>query len=73
MKPAKVLISIVLGVVVVTLAWGLLTSALGLIIGLIKSLVGLAIGVAIIGGLGWLILRLLGRKSLGSNKTSYLP
>lgn len=73
MKVAKVLLALVLGIVVVSLAWGLLSSALGLIIGLIKSLVGLAIGVAIIGGLGWLILRLLGRKPLGSNKTSSLP
>ncbi|MCH7945455.1 MAG: hypothetical protein IIC73_05490 [Armatimonadetes bacterium] len=73
MKVAKVLATLVLGIVVVWLAWGLVSWAFVFIVGAIKTVVGLAIGVAIIGGLGWLILRILGRKSLSSNKTSSLP
>ena len=73
MKVAKVLIALVLGIVVVWLAWTLVSSAFSFIIGLIQGLFGLLFGVAVIGGLGWLILRLLGRKPLGSNKHSSLP
>ena len=73
MKPAKVLIAIVLGVVTVALAWKLLVGLFGALYTLITSLLGLALGVAIIGGLGWVILRLLGRKPLGNKKTSSLP
>ncbi len=73
MQVAKVVIAIVLGIIVLTLAWGLVTAAIGLVIGLIKSIVGLAIGVAIIGGLGWVILRILGRKPLAGSKYESLP
>jgi hypothetical protein len=73
MKVAKVLIAIVIGIIAVTLAWGVLTAAIGMVIGLIKSIIGLAIGVAIIGGLGWVILRLVGKKPLGGNKYESLP
>ena len=73
MKPAKVLIAIVLGVVTVALAWKLLVGLFGVIYTFITTLFALALGVAVIGGLGWLILRLLGRKPLGNKKTSYLP
>ena len=73
MKPAKVLIAIVLGVVTVALAWKLLVTLFGVIYGFIISLLGLALGIAVIGGLGWVILRLLGHKSSGSNKHSSLP
>lgn len=73
MKPAKVLIAIVLGIVVVALAWKVLLGLFGAIYSFITGLLALALGVAVIGGLGWVILRLLGRKPLGSNKTSSLP
>jgi hypothetical protein len=73
MKVAKVIVAIVLGIIVLSLAWGLLTAAFGVLITLIKSVVGLAIGVAIIGGLGWVILRLLGKKSITGGKYESLP
>lgn len=73
MKVAKVIVAIVLGIIVLSLAWGLLTAAFGILIGLIKSIVGLAIGVVVIGGLGWVILRLLGKKSLTGGKYESLP
>lgn len=73
MKPVKVLIAIVLGVITVVLAWKLLVTLFGVIYGFITTLLGLALGIAVIGGLGWVILRLLGHKSIGSNKHSSLP
>ncbi len=73
MKVAKVLVAIVLGVLVVIFAWGVLVSALGLVMGFLRGIVGLAFGVAVIGGLGWVILRLLGKKSLTGNKYETLP
>jgi hypothetical protein len=73
MKVAKVIVAIVLGIIVLSLAWGLLTAVFGVLIGLIKSIIGLALGVAIIGGLGWVILRLLGKKSLTGGKYESLP
>jgi hypothetical protein len=73
MKAAKVIIAIVLGIIAVAFAWNLLTGLISMIYGLITGLFALAIGVVIIGGLGWAILRLLGRKSLGGNKYEPLP
>lgn len=73
MKAAKLLVAIVLGVIVLILAWGLVTTVLSMVIGLIQSLVGLAIGVAIIGGLGWVILRLIGRRPLTGSHHESLP
>lgn len=73
MKVAKVVVAIVLGIIALMFAWGLVTSALGMIINVIRSIFGLAIGVAIIGGLGWVILRLIGKKSLTGNKYESLP
>ena len=73
MKVAKVIIAIVLGIIAISLAWNVLTGLFSVIYGLLTGLVGLAIGVAIIGGLGWVILRLLGKKSLTGNKYETLP
>lgn len=73
MKAAKFAVALVLGVIVLIMAWGLVTAALGMVIGLIKSIVGLAIGVAIIGGLGWVILRLVGRRPLTGSHHESLP
>lgn len=73
MKVAKVVLAIVLGIIVLSLAWGLVTAAIGLLVKVISGIVGLAIGVAIIGGLGWVILRLIGRKPLTGNKYESLP
>jgi hypothetical protein len=73
MKAAKLILAIVLGIVALMFAWGLVTAALSMVIGLIKSIVGLAIGVAIIGGLGWVILRLIGRRPLTGSHHESLP
>ena len=73
MKPVKVLIAIVLGVVTIAFAWNILVGLFGVIYSFITGLLGLLLGIAIIGGLGWVILRLLGHKSIGSNKHSSLP
>jgi hypothetical protein len=73
MQVAKVLAALVLGIIVLMLAWGLVSTAIGMVLGLIKSIFGLAIGVAIIGGLGWVIIRLIGRKPLTGSKTESLP
>ena len=73
MKAAKLILAIVLGIVVLMFAWGLVTAALSMVLGLIKSIIGLAIGVAIIGGLGWVILRLIGRRPLTGSHHESLP
>ena len=73
MKVAKVVVAIILTIIAVSMAWWLLTSVFGLLFGLIKSIIGLAFGVAVIGGLGWVILRLIGRKSLSGDKYESLP
>ena len=73
MKPAKVLLATVLGIVAVILAVKLLSGLFGFLVSLITGLVGLAIGVAVIGGLGWVVLRLLGKKSITSGKHRSLP
>ena len=73
MKPAKVILATVLGIVAVILAVKLLSGLFGFLVSLITGLVGLAIGVAVIGGLGWVVLRLLGKKSITSGKHRSLP
>jgi hypothetical protein len=73
MKVAKVIVAIVLGIIAISLAWKVLTGLFAVIYGLLTGLLGLAIGVVIIGGLGWVILRLLGKKSLTGGKYESLP
>lgn len=73
MKVVRVLLAVVLIVLAVVLAFRVLSSAIGIVLNLIFSLFGLVVAVAVIGGLGWAILRLLGRKPLGGGKTQILP
>jgi hypothetical protein len=73
MKAAKVILAIIAGIIVLSLAWGLVSAAIGLVVELIRGIFGLMIGVAIIGGLGWVILRLIGRKPLAGSRHESLP
>lgn len=73
MKPAKVILAIVLGTVAIFVVWGVLSTAIVWIVGVIKGIFALALGIAVIGGLGWLILRLIGKKSITSGKHRSLP
>ncbi len=73
MKVVKVLLATVLGVIAVVMAWNLVTGIIGTLMSLVTTIFWIAISVAVIGGLGWAIMRLLGRKSLTGSKTQFLP
>ena len=73
MKAAKLVLAIVLGIFVLFLAFGLVSAAIGVVVNLIRGIVGLVFGVAVIGGLGWLILRIIGRKPLTGSHHESLP
>ena len=62
MKAGKIILALVLGVVAI----GFALKALGLLLHLIWPL-------AVVGGLAYVIFRLVGKKSIGSNKHEYLP
>ena len=49
------------------------SAAIGVVVNLIRGIVGLVFGVAVIGGLGWLILRIIGRKPLTGSHHESLP
>lgn len=73
MKVGKILLAIVLGIIALSIAWGLVTTVIGFLMGFLKTMLSLAIAVVVIGGLGWAILRLIGRKPLGSHNSEPLP
>lgn len=73
MKVGRVILAAILGVVVVVIAWRAVTGIMGLLMTLLSGLVGIAIAALVIGGLGWAILRLLGRKSLTGGNSQFLP
>ena len=62
MKAVKIILALVLGIIAIRYAFVVVHNILGLIIPL-----------AIVGGLAYVIFRLVGRKSIGANKHEYLP
>jgi hypothetical protein len=73
MKAAKFFVAIILGIFALFLCWWLVSAALAVVLGLIRGVVGLVFAVAVIGGLGWVILRLIGRKPLAGSHHESLP
>ena len=62
MKAGKIILALVLGVIAIRFAF--------IVVG---NLVNLIWPLAVVGGLAYVIFRLVGRKSIGSNKHEYLP
>lgn len=73
MKVAKALLAAVLGVIAIVFAFQVIKGIIGTLMGLVTGLFWVAVSVAVIGALGWAIMRLLGRKSLTGSKTQFLP
>ena len=62
MKAGKIILALVLGII-----------AIGFAIKIFGVILSLIIPLAIVGGLAYVIFRLVGKKSIGSNKHGYLP